>query len=256
MKRKLTIFTFLLTVLAGNVDAQDAALPTVSEGDAKDFPTVRFDFSVFPLEPADWNGILYAPNGDPLDGVEPLRFNPHERSLGFAYSGPTPFRVFRRSVTPEGEETYQIVGQVDLKPTKEDLILFFSKSPNANDKGPYRIQFMVDSNYSFPENSIVFFNSTGATFYGILGEQRITLEPGSSKPTDVSDYFDSPAPIALVIRDGDKIHKVHVNKIRFSPERRTLMILRPPASQSSMRIRTQRLTEYLGGSSSSEDPGA
>lgn len=221
-------------------------------------PEVRLsiDFSVFPLEPANWTGILFAPNGDPEDGIEELRFNPHERTLGYSYRGSSPVRFFRRAKTPEGEEEFQVVGEMNLLPTREDLIFFFGLRDSKETSGPYEIDYMVDSNYTFPEDSLVFFNSTVATFYGILGKERIVIEPGASKPVDVSDYFGSAAPIALVIRDGDDVHKVLVNKMRFSPERRTLLILRPPKSATSLRIRTQRLTEYLGERPGSDDPGA
>ncbi|MEM0966920.1 MAG: hypothetical protein AAGJ81_12280 [Verrucomicrobiota bacterium] len=254
MKARRFLAALLLCFVAavGSAKAQEAGLQT----DAEDPLSLNFDFSVFPLESAEWKGVLYAPNGDPTDGVEELVFNPHERTLGYSYSGPAPFRVFRRLVDPEGEEFFRSVGEISLKPTRDDLILFFSLTPDASRMGPYRIQFMVDSNYTFPEDSVVFFNSTGATFYGVLGGERVILEPGASKPTDVSSFFDSPAPIALVIRDGDQIHRVLVNRIRFFPDRRTLMILRPPASPNSMRIRTQRLTEYMGDVAPDSDRGA
>lgn len=249
MKAKKVIFSFFWIFVF--------CFPVIgAENDDSEKVMLNVDFSIFPLEPADWKGILLAPNGDPEDGVQELRFNPHERTLGYEYRGPSPVQFFRRSVTPEGETVFRVVGEIDLLPTRENLIFFFGLVDSQAAAGPYEVKYMVDSNYTFPGESLVFFNSTGATFYGILGEERVVIEPGASKPVDVSNFFESPAPIALVIRDGDNIRKVLVNKIRFSPERRTLLILRPPKSASSLRIRTQRLTEFLGERPGIDDPGA
>mgnify|MGYP003108671747 CR=1 FL=1 len=252
---RANILIFLLFLAGGLSSALAQDVPVSPEGE-EEVIALNFDFSVFPLDRADWSGIFYAPKGDPQDKVEELRFNPHERTFGFSYNGPTPFRIYRKSLSPEGEEIYTTVGEIELEPTREDLILFFSLDRGANSSGPYRIQDMVDSKETFPEDSIVFFNSTGATFFGLLGEERFTLKPGSSRPIDVSDFFENPAPIALVIKDGNNIRKVLVNKINFSPDRRTLMIIRPPASGTSLRVRTQRLTEFLGSQSPSGDSGA
>ncbi|MEO0508415.1 MAG: hypothetical protein AAF065_00975 [Verrucomicrobiota bacterium] len=212
---------------------------------------VSFDFSVFPLEPGNWTGILYAPNGDPEKGTKELLFNPHERTLGFSYNGPTPVVFFREMTNSEGVIEFQRVGTIDPGEGKlrDDIMLFFLP---LSETETYNVSFMFDSPNTFPEDSLVFFNTTGATFFGILGEERLRLAPGASEPIDLNGYFEEPTPIGLVIEREEGYQKVLMNKLRFSPDRRTLMILRSPKNPNSFRIRTQRLTEYTGSRGSSD----
>jgi len=232
-----------------------AAMLSAMAQDTNEQRVLKVDFSVFPLEPSDWKGILYAPSGDPTKRTEELRFNPHERTLGFRYNGPSPLRFYREFIDEEGTKTYQSVGQVNpgAGAFRDTMILFFQPESESSS---YKVHYMFDSPSNFPDEALVFFNTTDATFEGILGDNRISLKPGASDPIDVREYFDEPAPIGLVIQQGDKLHKVLMNKIRFSPDRRTLMILRKPSSPTSKRIRTQRLTEYTGPRNDPDDPGA
>lgn len=246
LKLNLILFLSAFAALSGH---------TQSGGEQQ---TLRINFSVFPLESSNWEGILYAPNGDPNQGTEELHFNPHQRTVGFSYNGPTSLRFYREVVLEEGLKGFEVVAEVSLgnRGIKGDLILFFSPVKKDQNDGPYEVSYMFDSPSSFPDDSLVFFNSMNVTFEGILGKKRITLAPGASKPIDVSDYFDEPTPIMLVLEHNDDVHRVLKNKIRFTSDRRTLYILRKPNSPNSLRIRTQRLTEYTGPRGSSDEPGA
>lgn len=234
-----------------------AALPLFAAAN-EDESIINVEFSVFPLEPAEWKGILYSPTGDLSNPNEALKFNPHERTLGFRYNGPTPIRFFRKTKSPEGEVLYQMVAQVSPEKARGNFIFFFNPRDRSERKseGPYDVFQMEDTKESFPKDSIVFFNATNATFEGIFNDQAIRLQPGVSKPIQVGHLTDKPTPIGLIVRDGDKMHKVLANKLRFSEDRRTLMILRSPNKATSMRIRLQRLTEYMGNRSNADDPGA
>jgi hypothetical protein len=214
-------------------------------------------FSVFPLDRANWEGIRFAPDGDPASGTETLAFNPRERSIDYTYKGPLPIRFFRAVPGPEGETLFQPVGAVGNLPRAVDdeggrIILFFEQG-GENADGPYTVHSMLDNAERFPNESIVFFNTMDVTFLGILGDNRIQLPPGASAPVNVGGYFDTPVPIAMAIRDNDDLHLVVRNKILFSPQRRTLMILRPPRNARSLRIRTQRLTEFTGERATGEE---
>ena len=57
--------------------------------------TVRINFSVFPLGPGDWSGLYYSPVGDPRSSVEEIFFNPHERTMGYRYSGSAEMHFYR-----------------------------------------------------------------------------------------------------------------------------------------------------------------
>ena len=206
--------------------------------------TVRINFSVFPLGPGDWSGLYYSPVGDPRSSVEEIFFNPHERTMGYRYSGPAEMHFYREWVDAEGALAYRTIATADLLPTNEDRILFFQPSPEQTKR--FKVDVMIETPDSFPDQSIVFYNTTNVPFFGKLGSQHVELRPGISDPIDVSPYFEEPAPIALVVNDGKKLRKVLMNKLRFSPQRRTLFILRPPKEAGSLRIRSQRLTEFTG----------
>jgi hypothetical protein len=104
---------------------------------------------------------------------------------------------------------------------------------------------MEDGEAGFPNESLVFFNTTNVTFHGVLGRQTMTVPPGISGPFDLTQYFDSPVPIGLVVRDGDESHDVLLNRMRFYPGRRTVALLLLPKDPNSKRIRLRRLTELV-----------
>ena len=233
------------------------ALPPLAK--AQEYESViNVEFSVFPLEPAEWKGILYSPTGDLSNPNTALKFNPHERTLGFRYNGLAPISFFRKTKSPEGEVLYQMVAQVRPDKSKGKFIFFFNPSDRSTSKskGPYDVFQMEDTNESFPKDSVVFFNATNRTFEGIFDEQLIRIKPGVSKPILVGHLTDKPTPIGLVVREGEKMHKILANNFRFYADRRTLMILRSPNKKTSMRVRLQRLTEYMGNRSDINDPGA
>lgn len=209
-------------------------------------------FSVFPMEPSDWDGVYYAPNGDPTGEVVEVGFNPHERSISYTYKGPPPIRFFRIEKDNEGNPVYKIMGRITPGEGKieDELILFFDLG--MDEREPFVITMMRDNDDTFPEESLVFFNTMPVTFQGILGDQTLQISPGQSSPIDVSPYFEKSVPIAMAINKDNDLHLVLRNKVRFSPERRTLIILRKPGRQNSLRIRTQRLTEYTGERSTDE----
>ena len=214
-------------------------------------PVLEVGFSVFPLDSGDWEGIYYAPNGDPGDGRVELHFNPNERSVTHEYKGHPVLRFFRMAQDEEGTPVPQTVGTVNLNGLEANskLILFFEPDSSGN---RFNISPMLDSDENFPNESIVFFNTMNVPFIGILNDRRLVLNPGKSGPVSVADFLDRDVPIALAIRDDEDIHLVANNNIRFFQDRRTLLILRPPRRPGSLRIRTQRLTEFTGDRA--EDP--
>ena len=220
-----------------------AAVPVAGQTGA-DSPALSVEISVLPLGSHEWQGIYYAPSGDPSRGCEELFFNPHERSVYSGYQGPAPVQFFRQVPTEKGGFRYMPVGSFDPPDARGRYILLFEPSSPAPGS-EFHVFGMGDSQRSFPGNSLVFFNSTGAELHGIFGDQRIVLPAGASAPLDVSGYFDRPAPIGFAVMDGDEVHKVLQNRIAFEPDRRTLMILRAP-KEGRRRLRTVRLTEYLG----------
>lgn len=218
-------------------------------------PTLKLTFSVFPLDSGNWTGIFFAPKGEPSKEIKEVFFNRSERSITYEYKGPSPLVFFRTTQNEEGETLYQPVASVSFppEPTKQNVILFFEPQKEKKD-GPYDVSVMPDQGTEFPKHSIVFFNTMDVPFIGMLAEHRLMLPPGTSEVFDVSGFLSKDVPIILAIRNDEDLHLVARNQIRFSPERRTLMILRPPKRKGSLRIRTQRLTEFTGKRGEDEPP--
>jgi hypothetical protein len=217
-----------------------------SQSDKNDHEYLHVFFSVFPLDAGDWSNIVYAPDGDPQSGLEKLVFNRLERSYYVEYKGPAPLRFYRKLNQENGGQSLQAVGIAPFGPGKleNEVILFFE--PPKEPTGLCRIIVMPDNVETFPDESLVFFNTMDINLKGILGEEEIEIPPGLSRPIDVKPYLGNHVPILLAIEHQGDLHLVLRNKISFFPDRKTLLILRTPSRPGSMRIRTQRLTEFTG----------
>ena len=200
-------------------------------------------FSIFPLNAGDWSKIVFAPDGNVQNGVEPLIFNRLERSFNFDYDGPHPLVFYKERTNEEGLLYFEPFASPTLPPGtwEHPVILFFEFEEKG--KGPTTIKVMMDSDETFPDESLVIFNTMPFPLRGALGEAPIEIPPGLSKPIEVSQFFGSQIPIIMALEHEGDLHLVLRNKMSFFPERRTLLILRKPSRPSSLRIRTQRLTE-------------
>jgi len=217
---------------------QDVSAQPVNPDDPA---TVDITFSIFPLVSGNWEGIYYLPKGDP-EKPEELRFSLYQRSKAYEYKGPAPLTFFRITTNDEGDKVFTGVGVVKLPKelTSGDLILFFDP---VKEDGPYTITKMFDSEMSYPDESMVIFNTMPITFTAAFGSQAIAIPPGASPPISIKSHTKNPVPIAMAINQDNKLHLVLKNQMRFSSGRRTLLILRKPMNEGSLRIRSQRLTE-------------
>lgn len=218
---------------------------------------VRVHFAVLPLSSQTAQQTLYyTQEGEPevSDAME-LSLNPRERSDYFFYNGINPMPVFIKEENEDGVTVLSPVYQVDFANSGGRWLIMLEAPPEDPLLRPYGSHCMPYDESRFPEGSLLFFNTTGANFYGILGENQVTIQPGANQPIDIREYYEDEIAVGLVVKDGDQIHKVLVSKMSFYPDRRTLMILRPPKRSGSYRIQAQRITEYLG-KFDSNDSGA
>ncbi|WP_309398803.1 hypothetical protein [Cerasicoccus maritimus] len=211
-------------------------------------PTLNIRFATLPLSSdVGKETLYYTRDGEPdLNDAVALELNPRERSGYYSYQGPNPMPVFRKELGTEGFMVLTPVYQVYVPGVRGSWLVILEPANGQQQPLPLPSHCMEYDDSQFPEGSLLFFNSTAATFHGILGDKKIEITPGANRAIDISDYYEDEIPVGLVVKDGDKIHKVLVNKLRFYPERRTLMILRPPRREGSYRIQAQRITEYLG----------
>jgi hypothetical protein len=227
---------------------------------ANDAETISTEIAFFPLDGGSWAGLYFMPRGERSGDLSPIRFNPLARSPYSSYSGPIEFSIYARAVDQDGVERILPISTINLHPTAARQMLLIEENgrllsdvfPNVEftfQRGPNRELksfVFVDSPQTFPPESIVFFNTMPATFYGVLGNRRITLEPGLSQPIILTELLGRDLRMGLALHDGDRNRRVLDSNFRFGDNRRTLFILRPPAREGSLRLRSQRLTEYLG----------
>ncbi|TVP78806.1 MAG: hypothetical protein EA353_07630 [Puniceicoccaceae bacterium] len=231
-----------------------------ASGQASQASSINTEVSFFPLSGMSWRGLYYSPVGDPSRELREIPFNPLERTTYASYSGPIQFSIYAKAVDAEGTTQTIPISTVSLESQARRHILLVSETSqllaenfptvtfDANTPIENAPQIFVfrDDNTSFPPNSLVFFNTTTTEFYGILGKERIEVAPGMNPPIPLNPYLNSDITIGLAIHDGEKNRRVLSSRFRFSEDRRTLMVLRPPATPGSWRIQAQRITEYLG----------
>lgn len=232
-----TIIIFLQFLLWLSLFHKDSSAETATE-------EIQVVFSVLPLNKGDWENIFYAPRGNIEREAVPLKFNPLERSQAYSYQGSPDLIFYIQYRSAEGEAYYKAIGQIALNHDITQTLILVEQTQEPETQRTCKLHLVPDDPLRFPSESLVFFNTLPVTFHGVLGQQAITLRPGLNTALDVSPYFQEPAPIGLVVQDGDRKRKVLVTQIKFDPQRRTLLILRKPSRPGSFRIQTQRLTEY------------
>jgi len=225
--------------------------------DIDDDPSrLNLEFAVLPLDSSvAKRELFYTDDGEPVySRALKLSMNTRERSDYLRYRGVNPMPIYSKGKDEEGKDILIPEYSVQFDGRSGQWLVMLDK---VRDEAapPHRSFVMAYNEREFPEGSLLFFNTTNAKFYGVLGKERVDINPGANTPMDISQYYDSEIPVGLVVEDGEQVHKVLYSKIRFFPERRTLMILRPPKREGSYRIQAQRLTEYLG-KFDDDDPGA
>lgn len=250
MTRFLSLVLFL--ALASTSAAQDTP-------PAEDLlPPVNIDFRVFPLGEANWDGIYYfAEEGEPVE----VRFNSFNRSLrSYSYEGPPWLVFYRKGPVVEGEQTWNPVAAVEIKGRYDEPLIFFTRSSvidpndpppaNAGVTGPARPEFNLaiydDSPRAFPSDHVVFLNVTGAPLLGIFGDRKMFFNRGLEGPMDLDSLGMEDIKVGLVVKREDDVKVVMNNRWSFQPGNRHIIILMPPRSANSYKIRAYRITEFVG----------
>lgn len=221
---------------------------------------ISTEVSFFSLNGTAWRGLFFASGESGAGDFTEIPFNAIERTPYRSYTGPRQFVLFVQATDAENTPKMVQLATINLNPTTRRQILLVAEGTTLiSERFPHlrfddrlslknmpTIDVFPDNPENFPPNSLVFFNTTSTNFYGILGSGRINVNPGINSPIDLTSYLNSDITVGLAIHDGEKHRRVLSSRFRFSPDRRTLMILRPPATEGSWRIQAQRITEFLG----------
>ncbi|MCC5807774.1 MAG: hypothetical protein JJU00_15725 [Opitutales bacterium] len=234
MSRHRSLAFWLVIVLAG------AVAGTVAAAESERAVT----FTVFGETGYDWSGLYVSPDGE---SFEELPFVRYTRSAPLRLTVPGDrIRVYRRDLADDGTLVYPVAGEAALGDGVDEVLLFFfaerGRTPREG-RGRFRVVAMDDSSVALPRDHLVFFNATGVQLFGALDTRELTLNPGQSRAFDLRGLFGREVPVGFVVRSGETFERVLVNRMRFSPDRRTVILLLPPRREESYRIQAVRLSE-------------
>lgn len=231
MSRYLILFSLIATSLLGGLQllAQEA-----NEG------ARTIHFKVYPALYADYSGLFYQAKPGEIVELEVIR---RKRSDTMTHVGDGSVRFFRERLNPQTQLTeYYPVGSVEVPAYIDDALIFLF--PETVD-GEERIgaKAMDDSWANFPEDHVCFFNATGAVLYGVVGEDRVKLNVDRSVTVDVRPYLLEQTTVGFVVENNQTMQKVLHNTVRFYPGNRKLILLLPPQTEGSFRIRAVEINQ-------------
>lgn len=205
-------------------------------------------FTVFGEIGHDWSGLYFSPDGEAFEELTFARYTRGPRMSATIRNGRFP--IHRRDLGEDGTLRYPVEAENLLDPASDEFLLFFlaeSARTSEGGRGRFRVMAMDDGPIALPRDHLVFFNATGVRLFGALDAEELTLNPGQSRALDLRHLFGREVPVGLVVRSGDTFERVLVNRLRFSPDRRTVILLLPPRREGSFRIQAVRLSESTGG---------
>ncbi len=201
-------------------------------------------FTVFGETGHDWSGLYYSPDGESFEELPFVRYTrsaPQRATI----TGDR-IRIHRRDLAADGTSLYAVAGEAVIDAGLDRVLLFFFAErggPRREGRARFRIMAMDDSVIALPRDHLVFFNATGVQLFGALDREELTLNQGQSRALDLRGLFGREVPVGLVVRSGETFERVLVNRLRFSPDRRTVILLLPPRREGSYRIQAVRLSE-------------
>lgn len=164
------------------------------------------------------------------------------------YQGEPDLVFYRRRevVTPEGdtEFAYDPVASLPLSDPGGEILVFITPRRGDSSGREFNLAGMPSIYEAIPGGHVAFFNGTGASLMGVLGSKRVVLESGINAPISSSGFDDgNHVTLGLAVRYRDSLEVVLQSKVRFAPNRRTLIVLMPPARSDSLNIVAFRITE-------------
>ena len=220
-----------------------ASIPLAAQSPESGAPRAKVEFAVYPVGSGGWDDVYY----QAAPGVfEPLSFWAFERSPAHEFEGVLPIQFYREDRDEEGNPSYQAVATAPTVQGSDRLLFFFlPRNEGSGDASRgFQVVAMDDRLSRFPLNTITFFNATGATLEGTLGNEPLYLQRGISAPYRLDDDWEDEIFVGLAVRFEGGVRKVLQNRWRFYPDYREIIILMPPRIPGSFRIEAFRLTQH------------
>lgn len=235
---KQYIFIVLLTLLPLLLQGQQ-----VSEQTRPGLVNYRI-YTLALNESKDLADLYYMNNASKRGGGEvELKFQANSRSAPVIADGKT-IKIAKRKVNPETKEiVFQPVAEVAWPTGKTARILLLGTTDQS---GQLHIMALDDSVEAFPIHSIRVINATGVELAAQVNDFKGDLQRGISNPVKypdmekITDRMLIRYPFALALKNPDGAYKViSSGKLEAAKNTRSLIIIRPPATESSTKVRTQ-----------------
>lgn len=240
-KLQLTILGILLACSAG-------LLTTFGQEDMR-----NLEFRVFSLNRDVIEGLYYQAGPEEF---RPLSFRSRRRSELHEYRGPPVITFFRKAANTEPSESpYAPVSAINIPNGAKEPLFFFLplNASDSNGETEYRILAMDDSPGSFPYGYLRILNASGAPLSGRVGDEDIKLGFEVSPAWPSRSLFSrdgSWVNLALFLQVRDDLEMVYANQLTFASDARSILVIRPPRRENSLKVTTFILEDY----EAKEDP--
>jgi hypothetical protein len=226
---------FLLTLIAG---------ASITRGQSSD-ELVETTFRVFPVLTADWEGIFYQP--EPEAEMVEVVFRARNRSFySYEYKGLPTLKFYREAgLDDEGVMQYNTVGRVQVV-GPELLVFFTARKGDEAENMEFSTLAINDGPNGLPADYVGFVNLTSIRFACRFMDKDMVLQPGVNPPVSVKEKLAEDVFVGLAVTNQETHRVVMKNRWRFHEGNRHLILLLPPRTPDSYRIRAYRISEFVG----------
>ena len=205
---------------------------------------IKAEFRVFPVLNIEKTGIFYRPAPDAA--MIELVFRPRARSISnYEYYGHPVIRFYREGgLDKEGVMQYRTVGQVDV--IAGEMLIFFADAGKGGKSFEFSLLALDDSPKGLPMDHVTFLNFTPIPLSCRFMDRDMVLTPGENKPISVQKRLNEDIFIGLAVTNENSHRVVLKSRWQFHKGNRHYILLLPPSRQGSFRMRSLRITEYVG----------
>lgn len=172
----------------------------------------------------------------------PIKFPRTMRGEALHYKGSETIVFHTRHRTEIGEFEYRPVARAMLSEDLKSPLLVFHVSLQNNGNLDIRVNVMeVDPNH-FPRGSICMINLTNITMHGMIGEQRMIVKPGVSRPYSFAD--NTAFRLGLAFEFDGEIYPSFLNTVTLDSATRQWMFIGKPRRPGSTRAQVRFVEDH------------
>ena len=200
------------------------------------------EFRAFNLRPSNFTDIHFKDHAGEL-----IKINFKQKSRTEVYatkiSAEDNFLYFYPKRSQVLEESQLVpIARAWIDPKWKSPLLIISEI-STSDSVRYSITTLEDSNVSFPYGSLKVVNLVGRKIIGLIGGNRVTLNNSqASRSFELND--DGKISVTIAGESSSRHHLLYKNKLLLNENNKSLLILRPPRRNGSVKILGQLLLEY------------